>query len=519
MAQKYPIGLQAFSEVINTGCVYVDKTEQVYRLANSGKYFFLSRPRRFGKSLLLSTLDAYFSARRELFAGLAMERLETEWKEYPVLRLDLNNGNYAGNVEELTCILEGFLENQQRRFGIALRGAKLGERFGNLIQDICDTTGNQVVILVDEYDKPLVDNIKRDQKAVQEQMRDTLRSFYGNIKTMDQYIRFAMFTGVSRFSHVSIFSGLNNLIDISLDDDFSDICGICEDELHRCFDEGVAALAERYKMTKDEAYAEMKTRYDGFRFSSEGKQMYNPWSVMSTLRKREFGNYWFETATPSFLIKLIRDRQLDLSSFDGKIEATASDMLTYEDDGNYVALLYQTGYLTIKDYDLRTDTYMLGFPNLEVKQAFSKHLLPVYSRVALIEATQLSLRIFRSAQAGDVDTLLATVKGILAETAAETGNERAIELNYRNLISTAFRMSGLKTHIEVPTGGGRIDVALEADEYVYIFEFKRTSLSAAVDQIEDRHYADRYLNDPRRLIKVAVALDDSVRNIAGWTVI
>ena len=513
------VGNTDFSNIIEGGYVYVDKTALVHQLANDGKYYFLSRPRRFGKSLLLSTLDAYFSGRKELFRGLAMERLETEWKSYPVLRLDLNTGDYTQDASSLTDTLTRYLRNWEREYDLEPSDTALGVWFGTVIEQIYRKTGKQVVILVDEYDKPLIANVERSKQDLQEQMRNMLKAFYGNVKTMDACIKFALFTGVSRFSHLSIFSDLNNLTDISLDDRYSELCGITEEELHHYFDAGISELAKANEMTRDEAYRTLKSMYDGFCFSRSGKQLYNLWSVLKALSQRTFGTYWYQSGTPSFLIKLIRDHQIDLTLLDGKIEALESTMMTYEDDANFIAPLYQTGYLTVKSYDRRTKSYTLGFPNLEVEQAFNLNLLPTYSRLAQPQADTLSIKIFRAAQAGDVDALLTTVKGILAEAPVESGDERVIELNYRNLIAISFRMSGLVSHIEVPTSGGRIDVVLEADDYVYLFEFKRTSLHAAVHQIEDRHYADRYLNDPRRLILVAVALDDTTRNIASWQVV
>ncbi len=519
MALKLPLGVQTFEEIIKRNYVYVDKTALIYQLANNNKYIFLSRPRRFGKSLLLSTLEAYFTGRHELFRGLAMEHLETEWETYPVLRLDLNTGNYTSSIDELNNKLVDFLETQERSYGVSQRGQSLGDRLGGLIQSIHDKTGKQVVILVDEYDKPLIANVEKEKAQLQAQLREILKAFYGNVKTMDACIRFAMFTGVSRFSHVSVFSDLNNLTDISLDHRYGTLCGITEQELHHYFDEDVAELADENDMTSDEAYAMLRRMYDGFCFSRKGVLVYNLWSVMKTLSQDTFGTYWYQSGTPTFLIKLIRNGQLDLTQLDGNIEAFDDTLMDYEDGTNYIAPLYQTGYLTIKGYDKQTRSYQLGFPNQEVTQAFSLHLLPIYSRIEKSRTDTLALKIFRKAQAGDVDALLTTVKGILAEAPVESGDERVIELNYRNLIAIALRMSGLDCHIEQATSAGRIDLALEADSYVYIIEFKRTSLHAAAQQIEDRHYADRYLNDPRQVIKVAVSLDDATRNIASWQVV
>ena len=522
MAQKLPLGVQTFDKIITGGYIYVDKTALVHQLVKNNTYVFLSRPRRFGKSLLLSTLEAYFSGRKDLFQGLAMEQLESEWETYPVLRLDLNTGDYTQDVSSLTDTLTRYLRNWEREYDLEPSDSALGVWFGTVIEQIYRKTGKQVVILVDEYDKPLIANVEKEKEDLQTQMRNTLKAFYGNVKTMDACIRFAMFTGVSRFSHVSVFSDLNNLTDISLDRRYGTLCGITEQELHHYFDAWVTDLAEENEMTRDDAYATLRRMYDGFCFSHKGVQVYNLWSVMKTLSLGTFGTYWYQSGTPSFLIKLIRDGQLDLTRLDGDIISDEDTMTTFEGDVNVVAPLYQTGYLTIKEAIMRprrVPLYKLGFPNMEVRMAFSSHLLPMYTRLRPDQVTPLSNAIYDAAQAGDADALLTIVKGILAEAPVESSDERVIELNYRNLIAISFRMSGLDCHIEQATSAGRIDVALEADEYVYLFEFKRTGLHAAVKQIEDRHYADRYLNDPRRVIKVGVALDDAVRNIASWQVV
>lgn len=519
MAQKYPLGIQTFSEIVKGGFVYVDKTKMVYNLAHGSKYYFLSRPRRFGKSLLLSTIEAYFRGQKDLFKGLAIEKLETEWEAYPVLRIDMNNVDYTQDVSSLTNTLAWTLKVWEEQYDIPHSETELGKWFGAVIQQISIKTGKPVVILVDEYDKPLIANLERDKWRLQEQMRNMLKAFYGNVKTMDPYIKFAFFTGVSRFSHVSIFSDLNNLTDITLENDYCSVCGISEEELHHYFDDDVAELAQHFKITKEQAYVELKKRYDGYRFSGFGQNMYNPWSLFSALMSKRFSSFWYSSGTPTFLIKLLRDRQLDLTGFDCHVESDGQGLITNENNDNVIAVLFQTGYLTIKDYDDWSDIYSLGFPNGEVMQAFNSNLMLHFSHIDRLESTSLRVKIFKAAQAGDVDALLTTIKGILAEAPVESNDERVIELNYRNIIAIALRMSGLVVHIEQPTSAGRIDLALEADDYVYVMEFKRTTIEAAALQLESRHYADRFLNDPRKVIIIAVALDDSVKNISSWRVL
>ncbi len=388
MALRLPLGIQTFENIINGGYVYIDKTALIHQLANDGKYYFLSRPRRFGKSLLLSTLDAYFSGRSDLFRGLAMEQLESEWPTHPVLRLDLNNADYTTGTAPLIDLLANHLQKWEKQFRIERTANEVGARFKNVVEGVHAQTGKQVVVLVDEYDKPLIANVERGKTALLDEMRGMLKAFYGTLKTCDEHIRFAMLTGVSRFSHVSIFSDLNNLTDISLDRRYGELCGFTEQELHHYLDPGVAELAEENEMTPGQAYAALKRQYDGYRFSEGSSEIYNPWSVFRALSQRKLGFYWYQSGTPSFLMRLIKDRQLDLTQLDGDIIALESAMMTYEGDSNYIAPLYQTGYLTIKAYDRRTDTYTLGLPNLEVKQAFSQNLLPVCIAVALDDATR-----------------------------------------------------------------------------------------------------------------------------------
>ena len=518
---KYPLGIQTFSKVIEGGCVYIDKTALVHRLSQYEACFFLSRPRRFGKSLLLSTLEAYFRGRRELFSGLALERLETCWETYPVLRLDLNNGNYTKNSSELSSQLNAAIVEWESKYGLPASNPTdgAGVRFKQTILSLHAQTGKRVVILIDEYDKPIIANVEHEKEDLQNEMRNILKGFYGTLKTCDEHIRFAMLTGVSRFSKLSVFSDLNNIIDISMDNAYCDICGITEQELHHYFDDEVQQLADKCRMTKQEAYDELKRMYDGYRFSSEGINMYNPWSIFNALSQRFFGTGWSNTGTPTFLVKMLHDRQLDLTVLDRHLVTTEQEMSSFDNTDNTVAALYQTGYLTIKDYNPRTRLYTLGVPNVEVDCTLNESMLPVYTKMQEVSAGTITARLFTAAQTGDVDTMMETLRGLIASAPMESSDERVLELNYRNLIAIAFKVSGLAVHIEQHTCVGRIDLALEADEQVYIFEFKRTTLAAAEHQIESRRYVDAYAADPRQKVLVAVRLDDTIRNIADWAVI
>ncbi|MCD8297153.1 MAG: AAA family ATPase, partial [Prevotella sp.] len=371
----YPIGEQDFERLRKVGFVYVDKTAKIYELASTGKCYFLSRPRRFGKSLLLSTMEAYFLGKRELFKGLAIEQLEHEWKKYPVLYMDLNSGKYD-SVDNLESNLNTIFAKWEMIYGALEVENTFEARFIGIIQRAYEKTGEEVVILVDEYDKPILNAI--DKEELQEKFRQTLKSIYSVLKTQSKYIRFAFLTGVSKFSHMSVFSDLNNLEDISLKQQYADICGISKKELHKYFNDSIKELAKANSMTYDEACAELEKLYDGYHFAPNSPGMYNPFSLLNTLKSKEFGNYWYRTGTPSFLAKMLKNNDYNLNDLQ-------NDTITEEElgqveslDDSPVPMLYQCGYLTIKDYDKEFKEYSLGFPNGEVENSFLKYLLPFY---------------------------------------------------------------------------------------------------------------------------------------------
>ncbi|MCD8292416.1 MAG: AAA family ATPase, partial [Prevotellaceae bacterium] len=373
---KYPIGIQSFKELREEGFVYVDKTARLYELTSGGKYYFLSRPRRFGKSLLLSTLEAYFNGEKELFKGLALERLERDWTPYPVLYLDLNTGRYD-TVENLEENLNDRFREWEEIYGPAEKGATLEARFKRIVQRACEKTGQKAVILVDEYDKPVLSAIEDEQ--LQERFRRVLKAVYSVLKTQDRYIRFAFLTGVSKFSHLSIFSDLNNLQDITLDERYADICGISEEELHLYFDDSIKALAERRNLTYEEACDKLKETYNGYHFAPGSVGMYNPFSLLNCMSAGRLDNYWFQTGTPTFLVKMLRKKDYDLMHL--QLDLVPARALSEVDSmsSSAIPLLYQTGYLTIKGYDELFNSYRLGFPNREVEEGFMQSLLPMYT--------------------------------------------------------------------------------------------------------------------------------------------
>lgn len=368
----YPIGIQNFEKIRRDGYFYVDKTALVYQLAKSGSYYFLSRPRRFGKSLLLSTLEAYFEGKKELFAGLAIEELEKNWERYPVLHLDLNARQYE-NIGSLLEELNKYLEIWEQLYDSPFGDRKPEERFYQVIRRAYEKTGQRVVILIDEYDKPLLQAIGNPE--LQEAYRSLLKAFYGVMKSADGYIRFAMLTGVTKFSKVSVFSDLNNLKDISMRREFVDLCGITENELHENLESELHELSDSLNMDYNQVCQEMKRRYDGYHFAADTEGLYNPFSLLNTFDAKQFGSYWFATGTPSYLVELLKRTHYDLDRM--AHEEVDVEMFGGAEsfDSDPLSAFYQSGYLTIKGYDSRFRIYRLGFPNLEVEEGFVKYLL------------------------------------------------------------------------------------------------------------------------------------------------
>lgn len=373
MNRIYPVGIQNFEEIRKGNYSYIDKTALVYKLVQSGKYYFLSRPRRFGKSLLLSTLESYFQGKKELFRGLAIEKLEKEWKEYPVLHLDLNTQKYD-TLQALLDVLEENLSKWEDMYGSSTRESGVARRFNGVIQRAAEKTGQNVVILIDEYDKPMLQAIGNEELLTE--YRNTLKAFYGTLKSCDRYIKFALLTGVTKFSKISVFSDLNNLMDISMSDRFATICGITDNELHCNFKEDIIELGQKNGMTEDETKASLKAMYNGYHFVENSEDIYNPFSILNTFAEMKFGSYWFETGTPTFLVELLQQSRYDLHRFTD--EMASADSLGGIDtmSTNPVPILYQSGYLTIKGYDKEFQVYYLGFPNKEVEEGFTKFLLP-----------------------------------------------------------------------------------------------------------------------------------------------
>ena len=510
----YPIGIQNFEKIRQDGYFYIDKTALVYRMVKTGSYYFLSRPRRFGKSLLISTLEAYFQGKKELFEGLAVEKLEKDWIEYPILHLDLNIEKYD-TPESLDKILDSSLTAWEKIYGAESSERSFSLRFAGIIQRACEKTGRRVAILVDEYDKPMLQAIGNE--ALQKQFRDTLKPFYGALKTKDGFIKFALLTGVTKFGKISVFSDLNNLKDISMDERFVDICGVTETEIHENLENELKELAQKQKMSLEEVCRELKVCYDGYHFVENSIGIYNPFSLLNTFDKMKFGSYWFETGTPTYLVKLLKKHHYDLERM--AHEETDSQVLNSIDSEstNPIPVIYQNGYLTIKGYDEEFGMYRLGFPNREVEEGFVRFLLPFYANVDKVESPFEIQKFVREVRSGDYDSFFCRLQSFFADTTYEVIRDQ--ELHYENVLFIVFKLVGFYTQVKYHTSKGRIDLVLQTDKFIYVMEFNLDGTAEeALRQIHDKRYALPFASDERKLFKIGVNFSAETRNIEKWVV-
>ena len=514
MEKLYPIGIQNFESLRRDGYCYVDKTAKIYELARTGRYYFLSRPRRFGKSLLVSTLEAYFQGKKELFEGLAIEGLEKEWKQYPVLHLDLNTRKYESE-DSLSELLDEYLIGWENIYGKNEAEKGLERRFAGVIRRAHEKTGERVAILIDEYDKPMLQAI--GDQGRQDCFRSTLKAFYGALKSEDGHIKFALLTGVTKFGKVSVFSDLNNLMDISMDERHFDICGITERELTENFSEDIRILADNNGQTFEQAREQLKEYYDGYHFNQYSPGMYNPFSILSTFAKGRYGSYWFETGTPTYLVELLKKHKYDLYRM--AHEKTTSNVLDSIDSAstNPIPVIYQSGYLTIKGYIPEPRIYELGFPNREVEEGFMNFLLPYYTPIQESESGFAIWDFISDVKSGDIDGFMERLQSFLADCPYELAKD--IELHYQNVLFIVFRLAGLYTKVEYRTSRGRIDLVLQTDSYVYVMEFKLDGTAEqAIQQIEDKQYALPFTKDSRKIYTIGVNFSSETRNIDKWMV-
>lgn len=514
MSKVYPIGIQNFESLRRDGYFYIDKTALIYQLVKSGRYYFLSRPRRFGKSLLISTLEAYFEGKSELFEGLAMEKLEKDWIKYPILHIDLNIEKYD-NRESLENILHKSLSAWEKLYGADPSERSLSLRFAGIIQRACEQTGQRVAILIDEYDKPMLQAIGNEE--LQKQFRNTLKPFYGALKTMDGYIKFAMLTGVTKFGKVSVFSDLNNLDDISMWNEYDEICGISDREIHENLEAELHEFAHAQGVTYEAICDKLKEYYDGYHFTHNSIGMYNPFSLLNAFKRKEFGSYWFETGTPSYLVELLKKYHYNLQRM--AHEETSADVLNSidADSTNPIPVIYQSGYLTIKGYDREFGIYRLGFPNREVEEGFIRYLLPFYTHTGAVESPFEIQKFVREVRSGDYDSFLRRLQSFFADTPYEL--VRDLELHYQNVLFIVFKLIGFYVKAEYHTSQGRIDLVLQTDQYIYVMEFKLDGTAEeALRQIDEKKYALPFASDPRKLFRIGINFSNEMRNIEKWVV-
>ena len=511
---KYPIGIQNFEKIRNGGYVYVDKTAQVYELVDSGAYYFLSRPRRFGKSLLMSTIEAYLSGKKELFEGLAIETLEQEWIEYPVLHMDLNSREYK-DESSLEAELNRHLEGWEKIYGDNYKDRATEERFLHVIDNAYEKTGRRVVILVDEYDKPLLQTIGKEE--LQSAYRSKLKAFYSVLKTQDAKIRFAFLTGVTKFGKVSVFSDLNNLNDISMSPLFHNICGITDQELQQYFSESIDNLSRKLNVQREACIEKLRKSYDGYHFEENSNGLYNPFSLLNTFYNMKFGSYWFATGTPTYLVNLLQQYDYNLD-FMSKAEVSADVLNSVEPNSqNPIPVIYQSGYLTIKGYDSEFGDYKLGFPNEEVEEGFVKYLAPFYLSKTQSRSA-FDVRSFVSdVRSGAAEQFCVRLKSLFSDTPYELVKD--LENHYQNIVWVVFKMLGFYSQAEYHTSNGRIDLVISTPDYRYVMEFKLDGTAEeAMEQIKSKNYSLPFALDNKHTYLIGMNFDSATRNIERYII-
>ncbi|GHT62033.1 ATPase AAA [Bacteroidia bacterium] len=512
--RKLPVGIQDFEKLRTGNNVYVDKTQYIYKLIQSDAPYFLGRPRRFGKSLFLSTLKAYFLGKKELFDGLAIAGLEKEWVEYPVFYIDFNVGIYT-DAKSIYQTLNYNLNILEETWG-KVEGDNPATRFSGLIRRACEKSGRKVVVLVDEYDKPLLGTM--DNPDVNDEIRTVLKGFYGVLKSSDAYLRFVFLTGVTKFSKVSVFSDLNQLQDISMRNQYAGICGISEPELIKNFQPEITALAEEEELTYEETLAKLKKHYDGYHFSESSEDMYNPFSLLNTFEARKFRDYWYETGTPTFLVKMLKDIDFDIETLENSLPFSVRSITDYRiENRNPVPILYQSGYLTIKSYNRQLDEYTLGYPNEEVKYGFMNNLLPAFVPKKDVLGEFSVGNFIRDLIAVNVDGFMTRLKAFFSGIPYELNNKE--EKHYQTLFYLLFKLMGEYVQTEVSSAIGRADAVAVVNDVIFIFEFKLTGNATAEDalkQIDERKYAAQYAAGNKKIVKVGAEFSAEERTLNRW---
>ena len=525
--RKLPLGIQDFEDLRTNDYVYVDKTEHIYNLVHFGKPYFLSRPRRFGKSLFLSTLKYYFLGKKELFKGLAIEKLEKDspeaWQKYPVLYFDFNGQNYQ-EKGALESSISAVLKNYEQEYGISSAEDTLSNRFEVVIKTAYEKTCKKVVVLIDEYDKPLLEAMNTNLE-LEESNRAVFKGFFGKLKSLDGYLKFVFFTGVTKFSKVSIFSDINQLTDISIDESFTDICGITQAELEKYFSPEIDTMAQKNEISREECLKKLKQMYDGYHFYKKCEDIYNPYSLINAFYKNDFGNFWFETGTPTFLIRRLENSGVDYRDLSGVLEASEEDLKDYRPENpNPLPLFYQSGYLTIKGWNKELRSYTLGYPNDEIKYGILRALSKYYIPIDNTKAWSFVGNFLKDVREGNVDGIMNRFVSIYASLPYPSGandpeSEKWIERDFQNVFYLEFMNLGQFVQTEVHSALGRADCILQTTDYVYIFEFKRDkSADEALAQIDEKGYSASFAADGRKILKIGVCFDSKKRTISDWKV-
>lgn len=518
MALKlYPVGIQTFERIRKENKLYIDKTEYVYRMTHSGGcYFFLSRPRRFGKSLLVSTFESYFSGKKELFEGLAIEKLEQEWMEYPVLHFDMSGGKHM-EKEQLEDYLSNRLEAEERKWGITHTKRGANDRLTELITTAYEISGKQVVVLIDEYDAPMLD-VAHDKETL-DVLRNVMRNFFSPLKMCEPMLRFVFLTGITKFSQVSIFSELNNIKNVSLDDEYAGVCGITKEELLTQMSEDIDMLAEAQGMTREETIAKLKENYDGYHFSPSSPDVFNPYSLLNCFDDKNFGAYWFSSGTPTYLINMLRKFKVLPARIGRSLARSSAFDAPTENLKTITPLLYQSGYITIKGYDKMSQLFTLDLPNKEIKVGLFESLLPyylegMYAEEGDVAIAQMSVLI----RQGDMDGALRLFQEFLGTV--PYCNNTNYEGHYQQVLFIIFT---LLTHfvvdVEVHTPSGRVDVVMETEDTLYLIELKlNKSAQSAMQQINLKQYGQRFARCGKPIVKVGVNFDAKKGNIEDWII-
>jgi len=522
--RRYPVGIQTFSEIIRGGYLYVDKTNLVWQLAHYAKFIFMSRPRRFGKSLLTSTLESYFKGERELFEGLKIMKLERDWEQYPVIRLDLSMAKSQENADALRRALLFQVRPHCERYGIDVQELTPGQCLTSIIQQAYKQTGKQVVIIIDEYDAPLLEVLHEEENLPK--FRKVMQEFYGPLKACEAMVKFCFITGITKFSQLSIFSTINNLTNVTMDPVFAHICGITEHELTTVLKEDIEQLAKAYDTDYETMHQKLKLRYDGYHFCEDSVELYNPFSLMKAFQHRKVSNYWFESGTPSYLIHQMQHFHTDITSLERMEEPAESFDVPTEAMTTALPLLYQSGYLTIKGYDRESEMYTLDIPNQEVRLGFTRGLLPTYIGLESGNVQKgFALKFWRALKNDDVELAMQEMKAYLAEIPYVEGFKQKLkdavtaEGFWEYTMYLVFSMLNVYVRTQVKCAGGRTDMVVWMPDTTYVFELKTNATAQqALEQIDTKGYAIPYQTEDRRVVKVGVRFDVNTRTPEDWII-